>query len=126
MKMVPSGFVQNAPTCSAICFGSSSLAAQLRHNQTLQCTGRASSVPIRMRVGWRATVDRTLVRQAYEGFAVKEPKTSELEAARGAIASLISKSAKAQRKLTPGTWQHSMLRDNLKALRFASALMNNE
>ena len=39
------------------------------------------------------------------------------------IASLISKSAKAQRKLAPGTWQHAMLRDNLRALRLAVALM---
>ena len=28
-----------------------------------------------------------------------------------------------QQKLAPGTWQHTMLRDNLKALRLASALM---
>ena len=40
------------------------------------------------------------------------------------IASLIGKSAKAQRKLAPGTWQYKMLRDNLRALRLASALMN--
>jgi hypothetical protein len=40
------------------------------------------------------------------------------------IASLIGKSEKAQQKLTPGTWQHTMLRDNLKALRIASALMS--
>ena len=40
------------------------------------------------------------------------------------IASLISKSEKAQQKLAAGTWQHTMLRDNLKALHIASALMN--
>ena len=39
------------------------------------------------------------------------------------IASLIRKSEKAQRKLAPGTWQSKMLRDNLRALRLASALM---
>lgn len=39
------------------------------------------------------------------------------------IASLISKSEKVQQKLAPGTWQHRMLQDNLKALRFASALL---
>lgn len=39
------------------------------------------------------------------------------------LASLIGKSEKAQRNLAPGTWQHSMLRDNLKALRMATALM---
>lgn len=42
------------------------------------------------------------------------------------IASLISKSEKAQQKLAPGTWQHTMLRDNLKALHIASALMKGE
>ena len=42
------------------------------------------------------------------------------------ISSLIGKSEKAQRKLEPGMWQYAMLRDNLKALRIASALMNEE
>ena len=42
------------------------------------------------------------------------------------LASLISKSEKAQRKLAPGTWQHAMLRDNLQALRLAFALMRAE
>jgi len=41
------------------------------------------------------------------------------------IDSLISKSEKAQRRLTPGTWQHTMLRDNLKALRIAVVLMDD-
>jgi hypothetical protein len=52
--------------------------------------------------------------------------TNELQVALQPIASLISKSEKAQRKLVPGTWQHTMLRDNLKALRIASALMSKE
>lgn len=42
------------------------------------------------------------------------------------IASLISKSEKAQQRLAPGTWQHTMLQGKLTALRLASALMNNE
>lgn len=50
----------------------------------------------------------------------------ELQKALRPIASLISKSEKAQQKLAPGTWQHTMLRDNLKALRLASALMRQE
>lgn len=50
----------------------------------------------------------------------------ELQSALRPIASLISKSEKAKGKLAPGTWQHSMLRDNLKALRMASALMSGE
>jgi hypothetical protein len=49
--------------------------------------------------------------------------TDELQEALRPIASLISKSEKAQQKLAPGTWQHTMLRDNLKALHIASALM---
>ena len=48
----------------------------------------------------------------------------ELQEALRPIASLIGKSEKAQRKLAPGTWQHTMLRDNLNALHMASALMN--
>jgi len=52
--------------------------------------------------------------------------TDELEEALRPIASLISKSEKAQQKLGPGTWQHTMLRDNLKALHIASALFNRE
>lgn len=52
--------------------------------------------------------------------------TGELQEARRPIASLLSKSEKAQQKLTPGTWQHTMLRDNLKALQIASVLLNEE
>ncbi len=40
------------------------------------------------------------------------------------IRSLIGKSEKAQQKLTPGTWQHGMLQENMRALRLAAALMN--
>lgn len=42
------------------------------------------------------------------------------------LASLISKSEKALQKLTSGTWQHTMLQDNLRALHLASALINKE
>jgi len=52
--------------------------------------------------------------------------TDELQEALRPIASLISKSEKAQQKLAPGSWQHTMLRDNLKALHHASALMNKK
>jgi hypothetical protein len=52
--------------------------------------------------------------------------TDELQEARRPIASLISKSEKAQQKLAPGTWQHTMLRDNIKALHIGSTLMNRE
>lgn len=47
----------------------------------------------------------------------------EIRQALRPIASLISKSEKAREKLAPGTWQHTMLSDNAKALRLAVALM---
>ena len=47
----------------------------------------------------------------------------DLQEALPPIASLISKSEKAQRKLTPGTWQHTMLRNNLRVLHCAFALI---
>lgn len=49
----------------------------------------------------------------------------DLEAARPPIASLLSKSEKAQQKLKPGTWQHTMLDDNIRALRIAWAFLDN-
>lgn len=42
------------------------------------------------------------------------------------IASLIGKSEKAREKLTPGRWQHTMLSENIKALRIASRLIDEE
>lgn len=42
------------------------------------------------------------------------------------LLSLISKSEKARLKLAPGTWQHRMLDQNLKALHMAVQLMNQE
>lgn len=39
------------------------------------------------------------------------------------IASLIGKSEKAKEKLAQGTWQHTMLGNNLKALTIASPLL---
>jgi len=50
----------------------------------------------------------------------------EMQEALRPIASLISKSEKAQQRLAPGSWQYAMLRDNIKALRIASALMNGD
>jgi hypothetical protein len=47
----------------------------------------------------------------------------DLEKALAPIASLISKSAKAQKKLALGTWQYTMLSNNLKALYIASPLL---
>jgi hypothetical protein len=50
----------------------------------------------------------------------------ELQQALRPIASLISKSEKAQQKLATGTWQYKMLRDNLKALRHAAMLITGD
>lgn len=52
--------------------------------------------------------------------------TDELQEVLRPIDSLISKSEKAQQKLAEGTWQHKMLRDNLNALRIASAFLKKE
>lgn len=48
----------------------------------------------------------------------------EVRAARAPVASLLSKSEKAQQKLAPGTWQHTMLADNIQALRLALPLID--
>ena len=56
---------------------------------------------------------------------LKRPATDDTTEVLRPLVSLISKSEKALQKLTPGTWQHSMLRDNLKALHIASILMSN-
>ncbi len=47
----------------------------------------------------------------------------ELKQALAPLASLMSKSEKAQKKLAQGTWQHTMLGNNLKALNIASPLL---
>lgn len=60
------------------------------------------------------------------GSVMDNRTTDELQEARRPIASLISKSEKARQKLAPGTWQHAMLRDNLKALHLSLALMDKE
>lgn len=52
--------------------------------------------------------------------------TDEQSAALRPIASLISKSEKALTRLAPGTWQHTMLQDNLAALRLASSLLKEQ
>ncbi|MEZ4590949.1 MAG: hypothetical protein R3D55_07375 [Chloroflexota bacterium] len=51
---------------------------------------------------------------------------AELQEALRPIASLMSKSEKAQQKLAPNTWQYVMLQSNLNALRVALALMQND
>ncbi len=54
---------------------------------------------------------------------VPDYSKEELGKALAPIASLISKSGKARSKLAEGTWQHTMLSNNLKALYLASSLL---
>ena len=55
-----------------------------------------------------------------------DPATDASQKTLRPIVSLISKSEKAQQKLVPGTWQHTMLQGNLKALRIAAALLGEK
>lgn len=48
----------------------------------------------------------------------------DVKAAMRALASLHAKSEKAQEKLTPGTWQYTMLQGRLEALSIAMDLMS--
>ena len=57
---------------------------------------------------------------------MKDYTSDEVREALRPIASLLSKSEKARQKLAPGSWQEAMLRDNIKALQLASALINGE
>lgn len=62
-------------------------------------------------------------RETEKGVDIEPYTKKDLESAIAPIASLISKSEKAQAKLKQGTWQHRMLRNNLKALYVASPLI---
>lgn len=59
-------------------------------------------------------------------MALEEFTPDETNEALPPIASLISKSRKAQAKLLPGTWQHTMLQGNIRALNLAYLLMSGE
>jgi len=50
--------------------------------------------------------------------------TDEIREARAPLASLLSKSEKARQKVAPGTWQQTMLDDNIAALRVALPLID--
>lgn len=54
---------------------------------------------------------------------VTEYSQDEVQQALTPIASLVSKSVKAREKLAPGSWQHTMLTENIDALGVATALM---
>lgn len=82
------------------------------------------------------TLQKNRIKALYIALALveKELDTSDktvdftkydFEKALAPITSLISKSEKAQKKLAQGTWQHSMLENNLKALHIALPLLKN-
>jgi hypothetical protein len=64
-----------------------------------------------------------IIKELGKDDATDEYAKNDLEKAVAPIASLISKSGKAQKKLAQGTWQYTMLKNNLKALNIASALI---
>lgn len=55
-----------------------------------------------------------------------EYTADELRGALAPLASLLSKSEKAQLKVAADTWQHAMLADNIRALRMALPLLGEE
>ena len=66
----------------------------------------------------------SLISKELAGSSAAGYTKDELDKALAPLASLISKSEKARSKLPPGTWQHSMLSSNLKALYIASPLLS--
>jgi hypothetical protein len=70
-----------------------------------------------------AIASSLISKELSEGEVTEYYVKDDLERALAPIASLISKSEKAQQKLVPGTWQHTMLGNNLKALYIASPLL---
>jgi hypothetical protein len=57
---------------------------------------------------------------------MREYTAHDVQQALAPIRSLISKSEKASQKVAPGTWQHTMLCENVAALRLALELMGAE
>lgn len=49
----------------------------------------------------------------------------EVREARAPVASLLSKSEKARQKVAPGTWQHTMLEGDIRALQIALPLIGD-
>ena len=64
-----------------------------------------------------------ILKECAESNDIDHYAKKELEKALAPIASLISKSEKAQSKVAQGTWQHTMLSNNLKALYIASPIL---
>lgn len=71
-------------------------------------------------------VSAALVKRALAGQAAPAGFTrAALEKARAPIASLAAKCEKARQKLAPGSWQHTMLENNLRALAIAAPLLEH-
>lgn len=60
------------------------------------------------------------------GIPVDDCSSEDLEGALKAISSMIHKIEKAQGHFAPGTSQHALAENRLKALRIASALITKE
>jgi hypothetical protein len=58
-----------------------------------------------------------------KNYIVSDYTKEDYEKSIAPITSLISKSLKAQNKLVRGTWQHTMLNNNIKALNIALPLL---
>jgi hypothetical protein len=69
------------------------------------------------------TIVSSLISKELAESDVPDYYKQELGKALSPIASLISKSEKARNKLKQGTWQHTILSNNLKALHLASPLL---
>lgn len=70
------------------------------------------------------TVAKALIEQELSGSRVADFSKADLEQAVAPLASLISKTEKAWKKLKEGSWQHAMLEKNLQALYIASPLLS--
>jgi hypothetical protein len=68
-------------------------------------------------------ITSSLISKELEQSYVSDFGEEDLRNAHAPIASLISKCEKARNKLAPGTCQHTMLSNNLKALHIASPLL---
>ncbi len=64
-----------------------------------------------------------ILKELAESDVLDYYKKEDFKKALAPIASLIRKSEKAQKKLAQGTWQQTMLSNNLKALYIASPLL---
>jgi hypothetical protein len=70
--------------------------------------------------------DHTTGQASNVSATMDRPTANEMQKTLRPITSLLSKSEKACQKLAPGSWQHTMLTNNIRALHIASLLMSND